>query len=266
MGGSGLRGPGRDKERGWNGCPGLSAQLRPSGRQPALPGHILVFAHWHTSPCTRYLLAPPTKMPPSHGGGSYPVSRAGGPVTWTGDLAAPGPGTSCRPSERRCPAFPAPTGGSRAHSLVSSGLSFCLSATLETSKAGPDHPAQPVTPPLFLAWASGVPPEGGGAPCSHRAGGPACGLLAAQLVSWSCVFSIQSLASLGDTLNLKLSCISPPRPASWNYFKIITTFIFCFYRCHLDTPPASTVGRKPTSLPAGVQGPLPLGRLPVGRL
>lgn len=110
----GPRGGGTRRGAG-TGVPASQHSSRPSGRQPALPGHILVFAHWHSSPCTGTCWLPPTKMPPSYGRGSYPVSRAGGPVTWTGDLAAPGPGTSCGPSQT-LPCIPSSTGRVRAHS------------------------------------------------------------------------------------------------------------------------------------------------------
>lgn len=112
--GSGAPGGGQGEglERG---CPALSAQLQaPSGTAACPPRthpRVCPLAHFtlhrYSAGCS------PTKMPPSHGGGSYPVSSRQSWVTWTGDLAAPGPGTSCGPSQT-LPCVPSSTGRVRA--------------------------------------------------------------------------------------------------------------------------------------------------------
>lgn len=129
--------PGRgDKERGWNGCPGLSAQLQ-ALRTAACPPrtHPRVCLHWHTSPCTGTCWLPPLRCPHPTGWliPCVPLgvlSRGQGPWQLLGqephaDLHR----TLFLRSQLHW-------SGQSSQPWSDSGLSFCLSATLETSKAG----------------------------------------------------------------------------------------------------------------------------------
>lgn len=148
MGGSGLRGPGEGGTRRGAGTGVRASQCssRTSGRQPALPGHVPVFAHQHPSPRTGTCRLLPTKMPPSHGGCSHPVSCPRGPVMQTGDPAATRNRVRTFTDAAPRPQLHWSGQSSQPWSDSDTPLSFCLSATLQTAKAGPDHPTHRPSP------------------------------------------------------------------------------------------------------------------------
>lgn len=148
--GSGAPGRG-DKERGWNGCPGFSAQLQalrtaacPPRTRPRVCPLALFTRH-------RYLLAAPPQDAPIPQGllipcvlprGSCHADRGPG-SSWTRNLMRTFADATLRSQLH--------WSGQSSQPWSDSGLSFCLSATLETSKAGPDHPTHSPSP-LHSSW------------------------------------------------------------------------------------------------------------------
>lgn len=115
MGGSGLRGPGeRGTRRGAEtGVWASQCSSRTSGRQPALPGHMPVFAHQHSSPASGLAGCSPLRCP-------HPTEVAHTLCPAPGVLSCRQgtqqlPGTACGPSQA-LPRIPSSTGQVRAHS------------------------------------------------------------------------------------------------------------------------------------------------------